>query len=142
MSDKTNGVLLAATEEEAVQFFQELPPQTFLRLTPVADDVLWGIYAEGWPGDQDVLDTVVCLASKQTGAALRVWYDGVAGCLDNLWRNGQRVESANPHHDCPRLNSKIHSVFECSALSDDTIEAAFCWADNHVWTKELIPHRS
>ena len=139
MSDRTEGVLFQATEEEANRFFSELEPVTFLRLTPMEAGVLWGIYAEGWPGDHDVLDAVASLASKRTAVAWRVWYDGVAGCLDSLFRNGQRVESANPDNDCPQLNSKIHSVLGCHTVTDGTIEAAFRWAGNTEWTQELVP---
>jgi len=143
MSDRTNGVVFAADEDVAVEFFSDLEPTTFLRLTQLDENDLWGIYAEGWPGDREVLDEIARLASVAVGVSYRVCYDGAVGPLDSLFENGERTQSMDPDDQCTQpWQGNVCKVFGRHSNIDDTIEAAFKWGGNTDWVLEIVPRPS
>lgn len=135
MSDRTNGVLFETTERLAVEFFRELTPRTFLRLTAIDEQGLYGIYAEGWPGDREVLDEIASRASGEFGMSVRYCYEGAVGFCNSLYENGQQTRSddspSDPSQHCP----SVQSLFGRDSSCDDLIEQALCWR-NPNWLLE------
>ena len=141
MSDRTYGVVFEASEDSAVEFFSELNAPTFLRLTRLDADELWGVYAEGWPGDREVLEDVAIRASARLGKCLLYRYDDILGHYCVLFENGTKTRSQDVE-DCetPRFRGDVFKVFGHGSDLHDTVEKAFRWGDGD-WEFETGLHQ-
>ncbi|MEO2034780.1 MAG: hypothetical protein ABGZ35_22090 [Planctomycetaceae bacterium] len=137
MSDKTHGVVFEATQKDAVDFFQSLNHSTFLRLTALDSNGLWGIYTEGWPGDQKTLDEIALSASLVLNTSLRYRYVDDAGSLCDLFENGLRTRSQDPDDpSVPRFSGDVFKAFGRTRALHDVVEVAFAWGGNEDWLLE------
>ena len=137
MSDRTHGVIFEAEEEDAVEFFRKLDHPTFLRLTSLDSNGLWGIYTEGWPGDQEVLDEITRSASIILNTSLRYRYVDDAGHLCDLFENGERTRSQDPDDpSVARFPGDVFKAFGRARTMHDVVEHAFAWGVNRNWLRE------
>lgn len=140
MGDDRHGVIFEASEEAAANFFSDLEPKTFLRLTRLDSKNVWGIYAEGWPGDGEVLNDIARLASITFQKSVRYRYADAVGFLSDIYEQGQRTQTEDA--DDPSVPQIRGDVFQALGLNQnmhDVVEAAFTWAGNNNWVLEIVP---
>ena len=141
MSNKINGVVFEASEEQAVDFFCNLEPKTFLKLTLLDGDDLWGISAEGWPGDAEILDEIARLVSVVTGIGYRVCYHSAVGFCDSLYKEGKCVHTMDPDTPNDMLSEGASRFFGRVSKVDETIEVVCSGRGTDDWVLEIVPGR-
>lgn len=140
MGDDRHGVIFAASEEHATNFFSDLEPKTFLRLTLLDTKNVWGIYAEGWPGDGEILNDIARLASITFGKSVRYRYADAVGFLSDLYEQGQRTKTEDADdRSVPRIRGDVFQIFGLKQNMHEVVEAAFTWAGNDNWVLEIVP---
>lgn len=138
MSDRTDGVIFESDKDRAVDFFCNLEPVTFLRLVRLdapgpwgVADALWGIAAEGWPGDREVLDEIAQEASIAFSVSLRYRYDGCVGSLSDLYEDGQRTRTQDEEdRSTPQFRNDVFTVFGRDRTMHEKAESALLWGDH------------
>lgn len=136
MSLKIKGAIFASGEDAAVEFFCNINPTTFLRLTEL-EPGLWGIYAEGWPGDQEVLDEIARSASVTFGMSLSYFYHSTVDFISELYENGRLTRTEDTTDtETPQFTGCVFEVFGRDSSLHDVVETKFNW-HNQDWLLEM-----